>query len=76
MLDRADELDFGPEADTFGEDFHEEGDAQPEEFWDVMGALRAATAETYNALFDQGAGFSGLRKIMPFTKAAKGRRAL
>ncbi|EJT99203.1 hypothetical protein DACRYDRAFT_17415 [Dacryopinax primogenitus] len=73
LVDQADELDFGPDTSTFSPDFHEVGDEQPDQFWEVMQALKAASQDTYNAMFDGVNGFSRLRKILPFTKATKGR---
>ncbi|KZT53729.1 hypothetical protein CALCODRAFT_500767 [Calocera cornea HHB12733] len=76
LADQADELDFGPDPSTFSEDFHEEGDEQPERFWDVMEALQAASQDTYGAMFDGIPAFRNLRKILPFTKATKAKVAV
>ncbi|KZO98660.1 hypothetical protein CALVIDRAFT_30429 [Calocera viscosa TUFC12733] len=76
LVDQADELDFGPDFSTFSEDFHEEGDEQPEQFWHVMQALQSASQDTYSAMFDGMPAFRALRKMLPFAKATKAKAAV
>jgi len=65
MADELDDLDAGPQPETFSADFHEEGDDLAEPFWEVMEALQATSQNAYSNLFGIPS-FRGLRKLLPF----------